>query len=95
MESLGKHCTSLKLVLFFLARRLNPTPPFSQDYEQCFNRWYSEKFLKGDVEPACQTLFEEYKACVKVRCVPVLSWPIPDLHILAGGTEGEGDQRHD
>jgi len=39
----------------------------AQDYEQCFNRWYTEKFLKGDVTPACEDLFLEYKTCIMVK----------------------------
>ena len=35
-------------------------------YEQCFNKWYAEKFLKGDTSPECVELFEKYRACVMV-----------------------------
>ncbi|CAO3661211.1 unnamed protein product [Rhizopus microsporus] len=35
-----------------------------QKYDNCFNRWYSEKFLKGDTTPKCEDLFKDYKACV-------------------------------
>ncbi|CAG8435817.1 5993_t:CDS:2 [Ambispora gerdemannii] len=34
------------------------------EYDKCFNKWYSEKFLKGDVRPECKELFEAYRACV-------------------------------
>ncbi|KAJ1654525.1 Mitochondrial distribution and morphology protein 35 [Dispira simplex] len=33
-------------------------------YEKCFNKWYTEKFLKGDHTPDCQALFDQYRACV-------------------------------
>ncbi|KAK9718739.1 Mitochondrial distribution and morphology protein 35 [Basidiobolus ranarum] len=35
-------------------------------YDSCFNKWYSEKFLKGETEPdsKCEEIFTEYKACV-------------------------------
>ncbi|KAJ1926346.1 Mitochondrial distribution and morphology protein 35 [Tieghemiomyces parasiticus] len=33
-------------------------------YEDCFNKWYLEKYLKGDYTPACQDLFDKYRACV-------------------------------
>ena len=38
-------------------------------YEDCFNKWYSQKFLKGDLadNSPCQDLFDEYKACIVVR----------------------------
>jgi TRIAP1/MDM35 family protein len=37
-------------------------------YEECFNKWYSEKFLlgQGKDETPCEELFEEYKACLMV-----------------------------
>jgi len=34
-------------------------------YDACFNTWYSEKFLKGDIQPECEDLFEEYRACIQ------------------------------
>ncbi|KAI9302905.1 mitochondrial distribution/morphology family 35/apoptosis [Cunninghamella echinulata] len=35
-------------------------------YDTCFNKWYSEKFLKGDTTPECEDLFKDYRACVMV-----------------------------
>ncbi|KAI7872950.1 mitochondrial distribution/morphology family 35/apoptosis, partial [Spinellus fusiger] len=35
-------------------------------YDACFNKWYSEKFLKGDTTPDCEELFKDYRACVMV-----------------------------
>ncbi|KAI8370895.1 mitochondrial distribution/morphology family 35/apoptosis [Choanephora cucurbitarum] len=35
-----------------------------QKYDNCFNKWYSEKFLKGDTTPECEDLFKDYRACV-------------------------------
>ncbi|KAK9378190.1 uncharacterized protein V2V93DRAFT_376455 [Kockiozyma suomiensis] len=34
-------------------------------YDNCFNEWYSEKFLKGKgaMNP-CEQLYEDYKACL-------------------------------
>ncbi|KAL1929065.1 hypothetical protein VTP01DRAFT_2124 [Rhizomucor pusillus] len=37
-----------------------------QKYDACFNKWYSEKFLKGDTRPECEELFKDYRACVMV-----------------------------
>lgn len=34
-------------------------------YEECFNKWFSEKFLKGVTEDACAPLFRVYQQCVK------------------------------
>lgn len=36
-------------------------------YEACFNRWYSEKFLKGETRDECEPLFKAYKACLDVQ----------------------------
>ncbi|KAF9184685.1 Mitochondrial distribution and morphology protein 35 [Haplosporangium sp. Z 767] len=35
-----------------------------QEYDSCFNSWYSEKFLKGDASPQCDDLFFKYKDCL-------------------------------
>jgi TRIAP1/MDM35 family protein len=36
-------------------------------YEECFNKWYSEKFLKGQLaDTPCQDLFDNYRACLLV-----------------------------
>ncbi|KAG9299119.1 hypothetical protein G9A89_020432 [Geosiphon pyriformis] len=34
------------------------------EYDTCFNKWYSEKFLKGDSTPECEELFQAYRGCV-------------------------------
>ena len=44
---------------------------FKQEYDACFNKWYAEKFLKGEVDTAtetvpCAELFNTYKECVVV-----------------------------
>ena len=33
-------------------------------YDNCFNQWYAEKYLKGILEDECQELFQKYKKCV-------------------------------
>ena len=36
-------------------------------YENCFNKWYTDEFLKGQFgSNPCQEMFEEYRACVMV-----------------------------
>lgn len=38
-----------------------------KEYDNCFNTWYSEKFLKGiSMENECAELWHEYEDCVKV-----------------------------
>lgn len=41
-----------------------------REYDQCFNRWFAEKFLKGenDGDP-CGQLFKRYQLCVQVRAL--------------------------
>ena len=34
-------------------------------YEECFNAWFSDQFLKGQKQDACSHLFEQYQSCVK------------------------------
>lgn len=39
-----------------------------REYDQCFNRWFAEKFLKGDRgEDPCTELFKKYQSCVQVN----------------------------
>ncbi|XP_065057603.1 TP53-regulated inhibitor of apoptosis 1-like [Rhopilema esculentum] len=43
--------------------------PLKHEYDNCFNKWYSEKFLKGNVDSSvesvpCEELFKTYKECV-------------------------------
>lgn len=37
-----------------------------QQYDECFNTWFTEQFLAGHTEedPKCLKLFEVYSACV-------------------------------
>lgn len=47
-----------------------------REYDQCFNRWFAEKFLKGESggDP-CGQLFKRYQLCVQVR--PRHGSPLP------------------
>lgn len=37
------------------------------EYDACFNSWFSEHFLKGDTKTdMCTNLFKQYQACIKV-----------------------------
>ena len=39
-------------------------------YDECFQVWFSEKFLKGDTnEDMCKPIFGVYKECVRVSNV--------------------------
>lgn len=40
---------------------------FKREYDQCFNRWFAEKFLKGDRSgDPCTEMFKKYQHCVQV-----------------------------
>lgn len=41
-----------------------------QDYDNCFNQWYSEKFLKGlSMENECSKQWYAYTTCVEAALV--------------------------
>ena len=38
-----------------------------QNYDNCFNKWYTDKYLAGKFEPGeepCSDLFKKYKLCL-------------------------------
>ena len=38
-----------------------------QNYDSCFNTWFTEKFLRGDQSmDVCTPFFQVYQDCVKV-----------------------------
>lgn len=37
-----------------------------EKYDQCFNTWFSERYLKGHNENECEPLFKVYQKCIKV-----------------------------
>lgn len=38
-------------------------------YDECFNLWFSDRFLKGDNDDSmCAPIFKVYQECVKVCC---------------------------
>ncbi|KAL2087709.1 hypothetical protein ACEWY4_016537 [Coilia grayii] len=37
-----------------------------REYDQCFNRWFAEHFLKGDrSSDPCTEMFKKYQSCVQ------------------------------
>ncbi|KAJ3317985.1 TP53-regulated inhibitor of apoptosis 1 [Boothiomyces sp. JEL0866] len=60
-----------KLLVKIPVEEQNETAPecndLKKEYDECFNKWYAEKFLKGDISGGCETLFKKYKACVWVE----------------------------
>ncbi|KAJ1772043.1 Mitochondrial distribution and morphology protein 35 [Coemansia sp. RSA 1813] len=39
--------------------------PLKQEYDACFTKWYSEKFLQGEKTNDCAELFKQYQTCLK------------------------------
>lgn len=42
-------------------------------YDECFNKWFADKFLKGIADNSCSEQFHVYQECVKVKSVAVYS----------------------
>ena len=39
--------------------------PFKEKYDQCFNWWYRNQFLRGNMGVnRCDDIFDEYRACL-------------------------------
>lgn len=37
-----------------------------EKYDACFNKWFSDKYLKGNTEDSeCEPLFRVYQKCIK------------------------------
>lgn len=44
-----------------------------KEYDACFNSWFAEKFLRGDMnDTVCAPLFKVYQQCVKVTKLIVI-----------------------
>ncbi|XP_013926921.1 PREDICTED: TP53-regulated inhibitor of apoptosis 1 [Thamnophis sirtalis] len=60
-----------------------------RDYDQCFNRWFAEKFLKGEAgaegDP-CVQLFKRYQLCVQ-NAIKEKDIPIEGLEFMGSSKE--------
>lgn len=46
---------------------MEPCRELKEEYDKCFNVWFSQKFLKGEHnDEMCAELLKVYKECVKV-----------------------------
>lgn len=71
-----------------------------REYDQCFNRWFAEKFLKGEGSgDPCTDLFKRYQQCVQVSAARAPS-PLPQApaslcgvlgHLILRGEGGQGE----
>ncbi|KAL1765823.1 TP53-regulated inhibitor of apoptosis 1 [Sigmodon hispidus] len=62
-----------------------------REYDQCFNRWFAEKFLKGDGSgDPCTDLFKRYQQCVQ-KAIKEKEIPIEGLEFMAHGKQKPED----
>lgn len=59
---------------FFRGKNMNSIgeecTQLKKNYDDCFNNWFTEKFLKGDHDDTvCAGIFKIYQECVKVNCL--------------------------
>ncbi|KAG8455800.1 hypothetical protein GDO86_001844 [Hymenochirus boettgeri] len=58
-----------------------------REYDQCFNRWFAEKFLKGECggDP-CTELFQRYTQCVQ-KAIKDKRIPVDGVDFMGPGKE--------
>ncbi|XP_020912283.1 TP53-regulated inhibitor of apoptosis 1 [Exaiptasia diaphana] len=60
-----------------------------KEYDSCFNTWYTDHFLKGDIyNDPCKDLFKSYKTCV-MKAIKEKNINIEELNKDVLGTEEE------
>ncbi|ONH67377.1 Mitochondrial distribution and morphology protein 35 [Cyberlindnera fabianii] len=70
-----------------------------KEYDDCFNNWYSEKFLKGkSLHNECEDLWYDYKACVdlalaKQGILPMLEEAREDAPFDNGGVPEDKEKK--
>ncbi|XP_035552418.1 TP53-regulated inhibitor of apoptosis 1-like [Canis lupus familiaris] len=58
-----------------------------REYNQCFNSWFAEKFLKGDgSRDPCTDLFKHSQQCVQ-KAIKEKEIPIEGLELMGHGKE--------
>ncbi|KAK3803233.1 hypothetical protein RRG08_013816 [Elysia crispata] len=57
-------------------------------YDECFNKWFAEKFLKGQRDDPCQPLFKVYQECVK-KALKEKKLDIEQMEVQVLGTDNE------
>uniref|UniRef100_A0A670JRN2 TP53 regulated inhibitor of apoptosis 1 n=2 Tax=Podarcis TaxID=42163 RepID=A0A670JRN2_PODMU len=64
-----------------------------REYDQCFNRWFAEKFLKGEGGDGsgdpCAQLFKRYQLCVQ-KAIKEKDIPIEGLEFM-GPSKGKSE----
>lgn len=63
-----------------------------REYDQCFNRWFAEKFLKGDRSgDPCTETFRKYQRCVQ-KAIKEKDIPIEGVEFM-GPSKDKPDSR--
>ncbi|GFO43099.1 Tp53-regulated inhibitor of apoptosis 1 [Plakobranchus ocellatus] len=57
-------------------------------YDECFNKWFAEKFLKGQTDDPCQPLFRVYQKCVK-NAIKAKNLDLEQMEVQVLGTPNE------
>uniref|UniRef100_A0A8C8IKP8 TP53-regulated inhibitor of apoptosis 1 n=1 Tax=Oncorhynchus tshawytscha TaxID=74940 RepID=A0A8C8IKP8_ONCTS len=53
-----------------------------REYDQCFNRWFADKFLKEDRSgDPCTEMFKKYQHCVQVTKTAMMQHHCVSCHI--------------
>ncbi|XP_029427117.1 TP53-regulated inhibitor of apoptosis 1 [Rhinatrema bivittatum] len=62
-----------------------------REYDQCFNRWFADKFLKGEgSRDPCSELFRKYQLCVQ-KAIKEKEIPIEGLPFMGPSKEKADD----
>ncbi|XP_061683344.1 TP53-regulated inhibitor of apoptosis 1 [Syngnathoides biaculeatus] len=65
-----------------------------REYDQCFNRWFADKFLKGErgAEP-CADSFRLYQRCVQ-KAIKDKDIPVDGLDFMGPAKDKDKDGGH-
>lgn len=92
-----RKCVKLKYLLvcvLVLYPRMNSVgegcTELKREYDQCFNRWFAEKFLKGDRSgDPCIEMFKNYQQCVQ-KAIKDKDIPIEGVEFMGPNKEKPG-----
>lgn len=65
-----------------------------EQYDACFNKWFSEKYLKGKIDDECEGFFKVYQKCIKeaVSEHKIELWNLPSEYEHSKKFFGKSDQ---
>ena len=64
-----------------------------EKYDACFNKWFSERYLKGDTRDECEPVFKIYQECVKAAIdeQKIELWNLPSEYELPANKKGSSE----